>query len=348
MKSLKSIVGSDTSYSAQLATPQTHLKQDQQEMQATRRNIEIAIKGKWITVPALEVNGKNIVVGGKWIRIARVEAEEWLESELEDPQRCVQVLKQQRSADLQADILSFAQKPPDIHRKYQFPVEWDSVAAVCLTSFQEWWDGLPQETRKNVRRAQKRGVVVQVRTLDDALIRDLQILNNDSPVRQGKVFTHYGKTIDQVKKDQAAFLDRCDYICAYHEKELIGVVKLIYRGEVASILTFLPKASHHDKRPANAIMAKAVELCEQKGIHYLTFGKFNYGNKHHTPLREFKIRNGFGEIRVPHYYVPLTVKGAISVRLKLHRGLLGLLPHGVITFLVNTRAKLHAFKQQPV
>jgi hypothetical protein len=95
-------------------------------------------------------------------------------------------------------------------------------------------------------------------------------------------------------------------------------------------------------------MAKAVELCEQKGIHYLTFGKFNYGNKHHTPLREFKIRNGFGEIRVPHYYVPLTVKGAISVRLKLHRGLLGLLPHGVITFLVNTRAKLHAFKQQPV
>jgi hypothetical protein len=348
MKSLKSIVGSDTSYSAHLATPQTHLKQDHQEMQATRRNIEIAIKGKWITVPALEVNGKNIVVGGKWIRIARVEAEEWLESELEDPQRCVQVLKQQRSADLQADILSFAQKPPDIHRKYQFPVEWDSVAAICLTSFQEWWDGLPQETRKNVRRAQKRGVVVQVRTLDDDLIRDLQILNNDSPVRQGKVFTHYGKTIDQVKKDQAAFLDRCDYICAYHEKELIGVVKLIYRGEVASILTFLPKASHHDKRPANAIMAKAVELCEQKGIHYLTFGKFNYGNKHHTPLREFKIRNGFGEIRVPHYYVPLTVKGAISVRLKLHRGLLGLLPHGVITFLVNTRAKLHAFKQQPV
>ena len=348
MKSLKSIVGSDTSYSTQLETPQTQLQRDQQEMQATRRNIEIAIKGKWITVPALEVNGKNIVVGGKWIRIARVEAEEWLESELEDPQRCVQVLKQQRSADLQADILSFAQKPPDIHRKYQFPVEWDSVAAVCLTSFQEWWDGLPQETRKNVRRAQKRGVVVQVRTLDDALIRDLQILNNDSPVRQGKVFTHYGKTIDQVKKDQAAFLDRCDYICAYHEKELIGVVKLIYRGEVASILTFLPKASHHDKRPANAIMAKAVELCEQKGIHYLTFGKFNYGNKHHTPLREFKIRNGFGEIRVPHYYVPLTVKGAISVRLKLHRGLLGLLPHGVITFLVNTRAKLHAFKQQPV
>ena len=244
--------------------------------------------------------------------------------------------------------MSFAQKLPAIRPKYEYPVEWESIAAIRLTTFKEWWEGLPQETRKNVRRAQKRGVVVQVRDLDDDLIRDLQVLNNDSPVRQGKVFTHYGKTLDQVKKDQAAFLDRCDYICAYHEKELIGVVKLIYRGDVASILTFLPKASHHDKRPANAIMAKAVELCEQRGIQYLIFGKFNYGNKRHTPLREFKIRNGFEEILVPRYYVPLTVKGAISVRLKLHRGLLGLLPHSVITFLVNTRAKLYAFKHEPV
>ena len=66
------------------------------------------------------------------------------------------------------------------------------------------------------------------------------------------------------------------------------------------------------------------------------------------PLREFKIRNGFKEILAPRYYVPLTMKGAMSVRLKLHRGLLGLLPHSVITFLVNTRAKLQAFKHEPV
>jgi len=317
-------------------------------MQATQKNIEVAIKGKWFTVPALGINGKDIIVRGKWIRIARVEAEEWLESELEDPQGCVQALKQQHSAELRADILSFAQKLPAIRPKYQYPVEWESIAAVRLTTFNEWWQGLPQETRKNVRRAQKRGVVVQVRNLDDDLIRDLQVLNNDSPVRQGKVFTHYGKTLDQVKKDQEAFLDRCDYICAYHEKELIGVVKLIYGGDVASILTFLPKASHHDKRPANAIMAKAVELCAEKGISHLIFGKFNYGNKKHTPLREFKIRNGFEEILAPRYYVPLTVKGAISVRLKLHRGLLGLLPHSVITFLVNARSKLYTFKHEPV
>ena len=317
-------------------------------MLATRKNIDIAIKGKWFTVPALEINGKDIIVKGKWIRIACVEAEEWLESELADPRGCVDVLKQQRSGDLRADILSFAQKLPATRPKYNYPMEWESIAAIRLESFKHWWEGLPQETRKNVRRAQKRGVVVQVKKLDDDLIRDLHVLNNDSPVRQGKRFTHYGKTLDQVKKDQEAFLDRSDYICAYHESELIGVVKLIYRGDVASILTFLPKSSHHDKRPANAIMAKAVEVCEEKGIQHLTFGKFNYGNKRHTPLREFKIRNGFEEILMPRYYVPLTAKGAVSVRLKLHRGLLGLLPHRVITFLVNTRSKLYGFKHEPV
>ena len=51
-------------------------------MPATQKNIEVAIKGKWFSVPALEINGKDIIVRGKWIRIARVEAEEWLESEL--------------------------------------------------------------------------------------------------------------------------------------------------------------------------------------------------------------------------------------------------------------------------
>src|SRR5208283_5211791 len=101
------------------------------------------------------------------------------------------------------------------------------------------------------------------------------------------------KTLDQVTKDQASFLTRSDYICAYVGNELIGVVKLVYKGEVASILTFLPKASQHDKRPANALMAKTVELCEKKNVSHLTFGKFNYGNKRDTTLREFKIRNGF-------------------------------------------------------
>jgi hypothetical protein len=304
-----------------------------------KETVEISVKGKWSQVPALHVNGKSIVVKGKWVKVAVIHEEEWLETEVEDPGLCVKVLKEQVLGDCHADIFSFSQKLPAIQPKYSYPMERDSIAAIPITTFKAWWDNVPQETRKNVRRSQKRGVIVGVKELDASLVQDLLDLNNDAPVRQGKRFTHFGKTFDQVAKDQASFLDRSDYICAYAADELIGVMKLVYRGDVASILTFLSKKSQHDKRPANALIAKAVQLCDQRQISHLIFGMFNYGNKRHTPLREFKIRNGFEEMLVPHFFVPLTVKGAICVKLKLHRGFIGLLPHSVITLLVNARAK---------
>jgi hypothetical protein len=314
-------------------------------VQAMKRNIgEIYIKGKWVIVPVVEVGGKTIAVSGRWLKTAVVRSEEWLETEMENPDRCITELKRQRPNGKRADIFTFVQKLPSTLPKYQYPVEWDSVAAVRLVSFKEWWESLPQATRKNVRRAEKRGVVITVRKFDDDLVKELAVLNNDSPIRQGVRNVQYGKSFDETKKDYSSFLERSDFICAYFGSELIGFMKVVYRGEVASILNFLPKASHDDKRPANALMAKAVELCAAKGASFVTYGLFNYGNKRDSPLREFKIRNGFGEILVPRFYVPLTRWGAFCMRLKLHRSLLGILPHGLITLGLTARAKWHNIK----
>jgi hypothetical protein len=307
-------------------------------------SIEISVKGKWLRVPALRVNGKDIIVRGKWLKTAVIDAEEWLETELEDPERCVTRLHDRQSHGLRADLFTFTQKLPSVLPKHEYFVEWDSVAAADTTSLNAWWENLPQETRKNVRKSQKRGVVVEVRELDDALIAGIMSVNNDSPVRQRIPFAHYGKTFDQVKKDQSSFPGRSDFICAYLGDELIGFLKLIYRGEVASILQLLPKPSQADKRPANALVAKAVELCEAKGVKYLTYGMFNYGNKGDNPLREFKVRNGFSERLVPRFYVPLTMKGALCMRVGLHRGVGGVLPHAVITLAVGARAKWYRLK----
>ena len=306
---------------------------------------EIYVRGKWVSVPALDVDGKTIVVRGRWLKMAIIRSEEWLETELEDPERCVRKLKEQRSYGWPADIFTFTQKLPATLPKYKYPMEWDSVAVIRFSSFKEWWEGLPQETRKNVRRSQKRGVVVTVRTFDNDLIRELVELNNETPVRQGRRNAQYGKTFDQLKKDYASFLDRSDFICAYLGNELIGLLKIVYRGEVASILNLLPNARHFDKRPANALVAKAVELCTTKGVSYLTYGMFNYGNKGDSPLREFKIRNGFGEVLMPRFYVPLTTWGRFCMKAKLHRGPLAIFPHSVITLGVNLRAKWYNFKQ---
>lgn len=307
-------------------------------------SIEISVKGKWIRVPALDVNDKTIIVKNTFVKLAVIEAEEWLESELEDPELCVRKLKE-RSHGLRADVFTFAQKLPGTLPKYEFPMEWVSVAAIHLTSFSDWWEKLPQESRKNVRRSQKRGVVVTVRDLDDELINGIIGVNNDSPVRQGRSYTHYGKTFDQVKKDQSSFLDRSVFICAYLGDELIGFMKIVFRGEVASILQLLPKASHQDKRPANALLAKAVELCTTRGLSYLTFGLLNYGKKRDSSLKDFKVRNGFEEMLTPRFYVPLTLWGSVSMKLKIHRGFREILPPSLLKLAVWARAKWYSARQ---
>ena len=314
-------------------------------MSVTKTSIEINIKGRWLSVPALEVNGNKIILQRKGLKIAAVHDEEWAANELQDPQTYIQALTDGRRS-FRADIFTFVQKLPTTLPKYSFPMEWESVAAVHLNSFREWWEGLPQEARKNVRRSQKRGVEVSVRPFDDALIRGIKDVNDDSRVRQRVQNAYYGKTLEETRRDYGAFLDRCDFICAHCGDEMIGFLKVVYRGAVASVLNLTTKPSHYDKRPSNALIAKMMELCELKHVSYVTYGLFNYGNKRNSPLREFKIRNGFGEVLVPRFYVPLTIWGKIAMKMKLHRGLLGIFPTRVITFAVEERARLYYIRQR--
>ena len=82
-----------------------------------------------------------------------------------------------------------------------------------------------------------------------------------------------------------------------------------------------------------------------KGIEWLTFGMFNYGNKRDSSLREFKERNGFREVLVPRYYVPLNLKGRIAIKLGLHRGVMGVLPHRIIKIAVEPRTTWYNIKK---
>ena len=305
-------------------------------------SVETSIKGVWVIVPSLVINGVTVVSKGRSVKIASIHNEQWLGETLDDPTTVVRGLKEYRTHGVRADLFTFVDKLPTTQPRFSFPMEWESIAAIRVNNFNDWWESLPQETRKNVRRSKKRGVEVKRQELDDELIRGIVEVNNDAPVRQRIPNVHYGKNFEQVKKDQSSFLDRSDFLCAYVDGELIGVLKLVYAGATASILQFHLKPSHQDKRPANALLSKAVEICEARGVPFLVYGLLNYGNKRDSPLREFKLRNGFKEIRVPRYYVPLTFWGRICLKLGIHRGILGLLPPSVINVLVEMRARLYA------
>jgi hypothetical protein len=313
-------------------------------MPTINNSFEIRMKGRWVTVPSLDILGKTFYATGTWMRTARVRSEEMMEDELPNPASYIEELKGSGSKLLKADILTFPQKLPSTEPKYPYPFERESVAAIHLTSFNQWWESLPQETRKNVRRSAKRGVVVRIAKFDDELIRGIREVNDDSPMRQGMRNAYYGKGPEETRKLYGDFCGRCDFICAYHGEEMIGFLHLVYRNGIASILNLTTKPSHFDKRPANSLMAEAVRLCETKGISYIGYGLYNYGNKRDSPLREFKIRCGFEEILVPRFFVPLTGWGAICVRAKLHRGLIGILPQPAITAGLSMRTLWYKFR----
>jgi hypothetical protein len=117
-------------------------------------------------------------------------------------------------------------------------------------------------------------------------------------------------------------------------------MKFVKVGRLAIIMQILANSSHHDKRPMNAMIAKAMEVCQQKGIEYLVYSKFQVGNKKDDDMAEFKRRNGFVPLEFPRYFVPLTTRGRVALALKLHRGVLGLLPASAIQILLKVRAQL--------
>jgi hypothetical protein len=307
------------------------------------RSMEVSVRGKWIRVPAALINGQTIVVRGKLIKIASLHDADWTATGIVNPADYIRALKD-RHAEVHADIFFFSQKEPDNEPHYDYPMEMRSLAVANTVNAEVWWQKVSHGTRCNIKQAKKRGVEVKLEEFNDSLVRGIMSIQNESPVRQGRRFYHYGKTFDDVKRDHGSYIGSCDFICAYQGQELLGFLKLVYLGNVASIMQINSKLVHQQLRPTNALLKKAVEVCASKGIQHLIYGEFNFRNKRESTLRNFKVHNGFEEMLVPTYYVPLTPWGSLCVKMRLYRGVFGLLPTGAINAGLNLRRKWYQFK----
>lgn len=306
----------------------------------TGKVVDISAAGNRVAVPALEVDGRTVIVMGKWLKVAAIHDQEWVSDDVQDIESYIQRLKEQKSHGFRADVFTVTQQLPDITPRYSYPIEWESIAAIPTDDYDEWWTRrISRDARTDVRKAAKRGVILKVAKFDDDFVRGIIELYNETPVRQGKPFWHYQKDFDTVKRENATYLDRSVFIGAYFEDQLIGFIKFVQVGSVAAMMQILSKTSHKDKRPSNALIAKAVEQCAATGASFLTYGKYRHLNKGTSSLTRFKHRMGFEEIRVPKFYVPLTTKGRISLALGLHRDLVLLVPEGLIDVLYRLRTK---------
>lgn len=303
--------------------------------------VEIKERGRTIKAPAVRIRDMVVVVTGRGLRIAAVQDEEWLEEHVENPEQFVTPLRQGRKAD----IFTFIQRLPDTEPKHPYPLEWDNLAVIQVTTYDDWWENkLPQVTRKSIRRGIKRGVTARVCEFDDDFVNGIVGIHNEATTRQGMPFYHYGKDFEVVKREYGTFPGQSIFIGAYCENVLIGMIKLVCMGPCAGIMQILSMTRHYDKRPTNILIAKAVEVCEQRKIPYLVYRKFIYGNKTNNSLTEFKRRNGFEKVDLPRYYIPLNLKGRLAMGLKLHLGLAGILPGSVINFLLDMRSGYYRLK----
>jgi len=291
---------------------------------------ETLVKGKPATIQCVELAGQVFELGTGAVKVACLE-DEWYE-DLRDPDKVVEALRER--GELGVDLFTFWQRVPDVEPKYAFHMEWEEVAALKVTSYENWFNQqIKSRIRTTIRKAEKEGLVIKETAYDDDFVRGMTAIFNEAPVRQGRKFWHYGKDFATVKSQFSRYVHRERMISARIGEEMIGLVMLGDAGRFALLGQIISSLHHRDKSPNNALIAKAVEACANGGFEYLVY--WYWGD---DSLAEFKRRCGFERMALPRYYVPLTMKGQLALRTGAHRGMTALVPTAVKRRLKRWRA----------
>jgi len=296
----------------------------------------VSIKGRLRDVTALRVDDVVVTLREGIITVGTVFDAYWLQrTTLPDLPRLIEQL---RIAEARPDLLIHTQRVPDTTPRFDYFFDWDNVAAVPISTHEHWMQRqISAASRRNVRMSEKKGVVVQARAFDEQYIRGIMAIANESPVRAGRRYWHYGKDFATVEAEQGTYRDRSTFLGAYVGDEQVGYLKLVWDADTAAIMQIVSKMGHRDRRPNNALLSEAVRLCAQRGVRHLLYERFVYGKKDDSSLTRFKRENGFVRMDVPRYYVPLTVKGRLALRIGLHKSVKERLPQWATAPLIAFR-----------
>jgi hypothetical protein len=287
------------------------------------------VKGQPAKIRCVEIEGQIYTLTKDIVTVVSLE-DEWYE-DVKNPARVIEELKSRSEIDV--DLFTFWQRVPALEPQFQFHFEWESIAALPITSAENWFNKqISGRTRSLIRKARKDGAEVREVDYDDQFVRGMTDIFNETPVRQGRQFWHYGKDFETIKTQFSRYLFREQMIGAYLGEELIGFIMLGDAGKYAVTGQIISKIKHRDKSTNNVLIAKAVEVCARKSISHLVY--LHWTN---DSLAEFKRRCGFLETKVPRYFVPLTQKGALALKLRLHRGWKAALPAQIKNPLKNLR-----------
>ena len=297
------------------------------------------IKGQPASIRCVEVGGQTYALEGSALRVAALE-DEWFE-DVTDPQTVIESLRRLPRGS-RPDIFTFWQRMPEVEARHTFHTEWEEIAVLPVQSYDHWWkDQIKSRVRNQIRKSEKDGLVVKEVPFDDDFVRGMTAIFNESPVRQSRPFWHYGKSAETIKQQFSRYLYRERMIGAYHDGEMVGFIMLSNAGRFAITGQIISSLKHRDKSPNNALIAKAVELCEEQKLPYLIYLFWTDDS-----LAEFKRRCGFEPVKVPRYYVPLTLKGQLALACGLHHGWKALVPRGMKARLKALRSRWYEARSE--
>lgn len=287
------------------------------------------VKGQPAQIECVEILGQTYSVTRGPLTVVSLE-DEWYD-DVRDPEAVIASIREQ--TDFKPDVFTFWQRLPDIDPRYSFHCEWNEIA-VLPANYDHWWNHrIKSRVRSQVRKSEKEGVVVRETSYDDDFVRGMTAIFNEAPVRQGRRFWHYGKDFETVKRQFSRYVHREHMIGAYYRNEMIGLIMLGNAGRFGITGQIISSIKHRDKAPNNALIAKAVEVCEKAGLESLVYLFWSDDS-----LSEFKRRCGFERTLVPRYYVPLTAKGRLGLQVGAHKGWSAMLPVNVKAPLKRLRA----------
>jgi hypothetical protein len=311
--------------------PQSTLSAAPQKLQVITR--ETLVKGKPTKMQSLEIRGQTYAITRGPVTVVGLD-DDWYE-DVGDPDSVIRTLS--ASKGFKPDIFTFWQRLPEVEPKYSFHTEWEDLAVLPITSYDHWWNHqIKSRVRNLIRKAEKEGVEVRETGYDDAFVRGMTAIFNESPLRQGRRFWHYGKDFETIKRQFSRYVFRERMIGAYYRGELIGFVMLGNAGRFGITGQIISSIKHRDKATTNLLVAKSVEICEKQLLPYLVY--FFWSD---DSLAEFKRRCGFERIRVPRYFIPLTLKGKLALQLGVHRGWKAAFPAGLKARLKKLRRSLN-------
>jgi len=294
---------------------------------------ETLINGNAVDIKCIEIAGQTFSVRRGPATVVSLE-DEWYE-DLQDPQAVISALT--GNLDVKTDLLTFWQRMPDVAPRYPYHTEWEEIAVLPIQSYDNWWnERIKSRVRSLIRKSEKEGVTVKEVPYDDDFVRGMTAIFNESAVRQGRRFWHYGKDFETIKSQFSRFLFRERMIGAYYRGDMIGFMMLGDAGRFGLTGQIISSVKHRDKAPNNALIAKAVEVCAAQELPYLIY--FFWSD---DSLAEFKRRCGFEKVSVPRYYVPLTRVGTWALSCGAHRGWRGMLPKPLKSSLKRMRAVWH-------